>query len=54
MCRIICRVYILKGKSLTPADKTNSDPYLILRLGNTEIKDMSSLRPDTNYPWFYK
>ena len=53
--KVIVRLYVLKGKSLTPADETgNSDPFLIIRLGNTVIKDMESLRNDTNNPAFFR
>lgn len=50
---LVVRLYILKGKSLTPKDTTTSDPYIILKLGNTVITDKSSLRPKTNNPGFY-
>jgi Ca2+-dependent lipid-binding protein len=47
-------LYVLKGKSLTPKDINTSDPYLILKLGDTVINDKEgSLRPKTNNPAFY-
>ncbi len=52
--KVVVRLYILKGKSLTPKDGNNSDPYLIIKLGETTITDMESLRPDTCNPGFYK
>jgi len=51
--KLVARVYILKGKELTPKDGNNSDPYLILKLGEKEIIDKNSLRPDCiNAPFF--
>jgi C2 domain len=47
------RLYVLRGKSLTPKDINTSDPYLILRLGDTVITDKDSLRPKTNNPGFF-
>lgn len=47
------RLYVLKGKSLTPKDKTTSDPYLILKLGDKVITDKDSHRPKTNNPGFF-
>lgn len=49
----IVRVYVLKGKSLTPKDIDTSDPYLILKLGDQVIEDKASLRPKTNNPAFF-
>lgn len=51
---IVCRVYILKGKSLTPNDDKNSDPYLFIKCGNNKINDEKNVINDTNNPGFYK
>jgi hypothetical protein len=50
---LVIRLYILKGKSLTPKDTNTSDPYLQITLGGKVIKDMDSLRMKTNNPGFY-
>lgn len=47
------RLYVLKGKSLTPKDANTSDPYLVIKLGDKVISDKKSLRPKTNNPNFY-
>ena len=50
----VVRLYILKGKSLTPKDVNTSDPYLVIKLGETKIDDKAnSLRMKTNNPGFY-
>ena len=36
----VCRLYILKEKSLTPIDATNSDPYLYIKSGSFVQKDV--------------
>lgn len=51
---LVCRVYILKGKSLTPNDTKNSDPYLFIKCGSFEIDDEKNVIEDTNNPGFYK
>lgn len=51
---VIVRLYILKGKSLTPKDSTTSDPYLIIKLGDKVITDKESLRPKTCNPAFHR
>jgi Ca2+-dependent lipid-binding protein len=50
---MVCRLYILKGKSFTPKDATTSDPYLIVKLGDKVITDKTSLRPKTCNPNFF-
>jgi hypothetical protein len=50
---LIARVYVLKGKSLTPKDINTSDPYIVLKLGEQTITDRDSLRLKTNNPAFY-
>ena len=50
---VVARLYVLKGKSLTPKDINTSDPYLVIKLGDTKIEDKSSLRLKTNNPGFY-
>ena len=51
---VVVRLYVLKGKSLTPKDTNTSDPYLVIKLGDKVIKDMDSLRPKTNNPKFFR
>lgn len=51
---LVCRVYILKGKSLTPNDTKNSDPYLYIKCGSHVIDDEKNVIEDTNNPGFYK
>ena len=48
------RLYVLQGKSLTPKDGNSSDPFLIIKLGQTTITDKESLRPKTCNPKFYR
>ena len=50
---VIARLYVMKGKSLTPKDTNTSDPYLVIKLGSTTITDKESLRPKTCNPGFY-
>ncbi len=45
---MMARIYILEGKDLTPHDGKTSDPYLVLKLGNKVIKDLSSKQQTTN------
>jgi hypothetical protein len=52
--RVVARLYVLKGKSFTPKDATNSDPYLVIKLGDKVITDKESLRPNTNNPGFFR
>lgn len=47
------RLYVLKGKSLTPKDNNTSDPYLVISLGDKKITDKNSLRPKTCNPAFF-
>lgn len=51
---VVVRLYILKGKSFTPKDNNTSDPYLVIKLGNTTITDKESLRPKTCNPSFFR
>jgi len=51
--KVVARLYVLKGKALTPKDGNNSDPYLIVKLGDKKVVDKESLRPDTCNPGFY-
>jgi len=39
---------------LTPHDMGTSDPYLVLKLGDQVIKDISSIQEKTNDPRFFK
>jgi Ca2+-dependent lipid-binding protein len=52
--RVVVRLYVLRGKSLTPKDNNTSDPYLIIKLGQTTITDKESMRPKTCNPAFYR
>ena len=52
--KMIARIYVLEGIGLTPHDKNTSDPYLVLKLGDQSVKDISSIRPKTNDPKFFK
>ena len=51
---MMARIYILEGKDLSPHDEKTSDPYLILKLGDKVIKDLSSKQQTTNNPKFYR
>lgn len=51
---VVARLYVLKGKSLTPKDNNTSDPYLVIKLGTTVIKDKESLRLKTCNPGFFR
>lgn len=51
---MIARLYILKGKQLTPKDSTTSDPYLVIKLGETVVKDKESLQLKTCNPNFFR
>jgi len=50
---LVCRVYVLKWKSLTPKDQKNSDPYLYIKCGNRTINDEKNVIDNTNNPGFY-
>ena len=52
--KLIVRVYILKGKALTPKDDINSDPYLMIKLGDTEVGGKETIIENTNFPSFYR
>jgi len=44
----------MEGKQLTPHDSNGfSDPYLVIKLGETKIVDRQNLRKQTNNPKFY-
>lgn len=51
---MVCRLYVLTGKSLTPKDGSTSDPYLVIKLGGKTITDKESLRPKTLNPKFFR
>lgn len=51
--KLVARLYILRGKSLTPKDSTTSDPYLVIKCGDKTITDKESLRVKTCNPKFY-
>ncbi|XP_069477691.1 fer-1-like protein 6 [Ambystoma mexicanum] len=51
--KVMIRVYIVEGLNLTPADPDGkSDPYIVLRIGNTEIKDRENYIPKQLNPVF--
>ena len=52
--RVVARLYVLAGKSFTPKDATDSDPYLVVKLGDKVIVDKESLRENTNNPRFFR
>lgn len=51
---LVCRLYILKAKSLTPMDNRTSDPYLMIECGSFKIDDSKNAIQGTNNPGFYK
>lgn len=51
---LVCRLYILKAKSLTPNDNKDSDPYLYIKCGPKIIDDEVNVIENTNNPGFYK
>ncbi|KAM4686337.1 fer-1-like protein 6 [Amazona ochrocephala] len=51
--KVLIRVYIVAAFNLSPADPDGkSDPYVVLRLGNTEIKDRENYIPKQLNPVF--
>ncbi|XP_074941861.1 fer-1-like protein 6 [Phalacrocorax aristotelis] len=51
--KVLIRVYIVAALNLSPADPDGkSDPYIVLRLGNTEIKDRENYIPKQLNPVF--
>uniref|UniRef100_A0A8D0G245 Fer-1 like family member 6 n=1 Tax=Sphenodon punctatus TaxID=8508 RepID=A0A8D0G245_SPHPU len=51
--KVLIRVYIVAAFNLSPADPDGkSDPYIVLRLGNTEIKDRDNYIPKQLNPVF--
>ncbi|XP_075070137.1 fer-1-like protein 6 isoform X2 [Mixophyes fleayi] len=51
--KVLIRVYIVAGINLSPADPDGkSDPYIVLRLGKTEIKDRDKYIPKQLNPVF--
>uniref|UniRef100_A0A3B3RE10 Fer-1 like family member 6 n=1 Tax=Paramormyrops kingsleyae TaxID=1676925 RepID=A0A3B3RE10_9TELE len=51
--KVLIRVYIVSATNLHPADPDGySDPYIVLRLGNTEIKDRDNYIPKQLNPIF--
>ncbi|XP_073446400.1 fer-1-like protein 6 [Dendrobates tinctorius] len=51
--KVLIRVYIVCGINLSPADPDGkSDPYIVLRLGKTEIKDRDNYIPKQLNPVF--
>ncbi|XP_039383744.1 fer-1-like protein 6 [Mauremys reevesii] len=50
---VLVRVYIVRAYNLSPADPDGmSDPYIVLRLGKTEIKDQANYIPKQLNPVF--
>ncbi|KAM4704919.1 fer-1-like protein 6 [Rhinophrynus dorsalis] len=51
--KVLIRVYVVAGFNLSPADPDGkSDPYIVLRLGKTEIKDRDNYIPKQLNPVF--
>ncbi|XP_051634415.1 fer-1-like protein 6 isoform X2 [Manacus candei] len=51
--KVLIRVYIVAAFNLSPADPDGkSDPYIVLKLGNTEIKDRENYIPKQLNPVF--
>ncbi|CAH2285873.1 fer-1 6 [Pelobates cultripes] len=51
--KVLIRVYIVAGFNLSPADPDGkADPYIVLRLGKTEIKDRDKYIPKQLNPVF--
>ncbi|XP_006028532.1 fer-1-like protein 6 [Alligator sinensis] len=51
--KVLIRVYIVAALNLSPADPDGkSDPYIVLRLGKTEIKDRENYIPKQLNPIF--
>ncbi|XP_045068010.1 fer-1-like protein 6 isoform X2 [Coregonus clupeaformis] len=51
--KVLVRVYIVSASNLHPADADGkSDPYIVLRLGKTEIKDRDNYIPKQLNPVF--
>ncbi|XP_053322427.1 fer-1-like protein 6 [Spea bombifrons] len=51
--KVLIRVYVVAGFNLSPADPDGkSDPYIVLRLGKTEIKDRDKYIPKQLNPVF--
>ncbi|XP_039594508.1 fer-1-like protein 6 isoform X2 [Polypterus senegalus] len=51
--KVLIRVYIVSASNLHPADPDGkSDPYIVLRLGKTEIKDRDNYIPKQLNPIF--
>ena len=48
------RIYVVKGQNLQPVGGGLSDPYLKLKLGNTEIRDLDSKQESTTEPNFFR
>ncbi len=52
--KAIVRVYVIEAFGLPPKDTgSDSDPYLILKLGKSKIKDRDNFKLDTPHPLFY-
>ncbi|XP_048364575.1 fer-1-like protein 6 isoform X2 [Sphaerodactylus townsendi] len=51
--KVLIRVYVVAAFNLSPADPDGkSDPYIVLKLGNTEIKDRDNYIPKQLNPVF--
>ncbi|XP_030074743.1 fer-1-like protein 6 [Microcaecilia unicolor] len=51
--KVLIRVYVVAGLNLSPADPDGkSDPYIVLRIGKTEIKDRNNYIPKQLNPIF--
>ena len=53
--RVIVRVYIIEAFGLPPKDcGSDSDPYVVLKLGKRKIEDRENYKLDTPHPRWYK
>lgn len=53
--KCIVRVYIIEAFGLPPKDTgSDSDPYLILKLGKKKIKDREDYKEDNSHPQWHK
>ncbi len=49
------RVYVIEAFGLPPKDNgSDSDPYLVLKLGGKKIKDREDYKEDEPHPRWYK
>jgi len=52
---VVIRIYILEASGLPKMDLgVSSDPYLILKLGNSTLNDLENCHYSTINPKFYR